>query len=477
MIYDTKLKTPSVTKRKISINSFLTKGSISSDEMLSNPADASLLFNFDCSDGTLKSGIGINEYLVNGSSVSFTNSEVFPIKVYYYKRFDNSLNINSDRLVVYASDKRLYYLTLGTSSTFKLISSITFLNPPIAINYNFSDEDVLILSFEKEGLFVLNNLTLKRVETAPKITSMCIHSERLFATTSGEGTSLWFSDDFNPTNWSVSLDEAGYIELPDERGKLLKVVSFLDYVFVFRSYGISRIYAYGDQTEFSVDNLFNNIGKIYANTVTECGGYIVFLTTSGLYRFNGIDTVKILPFYDKFLNGVENEDAKGVFYNGKLYLSLNMKFKLKTEKVVLVYDIESKVPYIAKGLKIEDFELGTGKDYSVYAISNNKLCLIDNSGKRFLKPLKKTWESGESDFSIETNKKKLDKVRLTTSEDLIFKVIVDSKTYIYNVTSGTSVLKLNLYGSTFKFKIISYSKKPKVLKPSFFFSYVKESLW
>ncbi len=476
MIYDTNLNAPSVTKRKISLNSFLTKGSISSDEMLSNPGDVALLFNFDCLDGTLKSGIGLKEYLNNGKSITL-NEGVTPLKLYYYKRFDATLKKYSDRIVVYGSDKRLYYITLGKDTGFKLITGLIFSTPPIAINYNFSDEDVLILSFKNEGLYVLNDTTLKKVDTAPKISSMCIHSERLFATTSGDGTALWFSDDFNPTNWSVSLDEAGYIELPDERGELLKVVSFLDYVFVFRSYGISRIYAYGDQTEFSVDNLFNNVGKIYANTVTECGGYIIFLTSSGFYRFNGIDTVKILPFYDRFLKGVNNDDAKGVFYNGKLYLNLNMKFNSKIENVVLIYDLESKVPYIAKGLKIDDLELVSGEDYNVYAISNGKLSLIDNSGKRFLKPLKKIWESGETDFSIETDKKKLDKIRITTSEDIAIYVIVDGKTYIYNVSGGTSILKLNLYGSIFKFKIISYTKNPKILKPSFFFSYIKESLW
>ncbi len=472
MITNKSLGIPSVTKKKISLSSFLTKGSISTNEMLSNPQEVALLYNFDGSDGTLKAGIGIEEYK------TFKIEEgVFPKNLYYYKRYDTLTNTSEDKVVIYATNLKLYTLNLLGESEVTLLIDKEFSTPPVAINYNFFDEDVLILSFDGEGLYMLNNLTLTEIETAPKITSMCIHSERLFATTSNEGTALWFSDDFNPTNWSVSLDEAGYIELPDDRGKLLKVISFLDYIYVFREYGISRIYAYGDQTEFSVDNLFNNIGKIYANTVTECGGYIILLTTSGIYRFNGIDAVKILPFYDKFLEGVDNSDAKGVFYNGKLYLKVNMKFNGKIENVILVYDLESKVPYLAKGLKVDDYILISGNEYKILGISNRKLCVFNNSGKRFSKSLKKVWESGETDFFIETDKKILDKIQITTDEDILLYVICDNKTQIYSVGGGTSLLKLKTKGRNFKFKIISRTKRPNVLKPTFFFSYLKESLW
>lgn len=471
------LKIPSATKKKIYLNSFLSKGNIESDESVSDFSDVALLYNFDCSDGTLKSGIGLSEYSVLGTPLNIAEG-VYPVKIFYYTRYDEALNKNRDLLVVYASDKRLYYTVLNVDTSFKMLNGQLFYSIPICVNYNFAGEDVLILSFEKEGLYILNGTTLKRVESAPKITSMCIHSERLFATTSDEGSSLWFSDDFNPTNWSISLDEAGFIELPDERGKLLKVVSFLDYVYVFRSYGISRIYAFGDQTDFSVDNLYNNLGKIYANTVTECGGYIIFLTSSGLYRFNGIDAVKILPFYDKYLNGVDNEDAKGVYYNGKLYLNVNMKFdNKKTEKVVLVYDVESKVPYIAKGLKLDDLELVSGEDYKVYGISNGKFAIINSDGKRFNRSLKKIWESGKSDFNLDTDNKYLDKIKINGNCDLVFYIFMDSDTYIYNLNAGENVIKTKLKGKDFKFKIITYAKNPKIYKPTFFFSYIKENLW
>lgn len=471
-----KLRLPSVIKKKISLSSFLTKGNNSNDETVSDFSSVAFLTNFDCGDGTLKQGVGISGYKIDGKEI-IINDGVYPIKVFYYKRYDNSLKIYQDRLVVFASDNKLYYITLKGKDVFHLLSGLTFKNPPISINYNFSGEDVLILSFKDEGLYILNDLSLKRVDSAPKITSMCIHSERLFATTEEEGSSLWFSDDFNPTNWSVSLDEAGFIELPDERGKLLKVISFLDYVYVFRSYGISRIYAFGDQSDFTVDNLYNNLGKIYANTVTECGGYVIFLTSSGLYRFNGIDAVKILPYYDKYINGVENEDAKGIFYNGKLYLSLKMNLNGKFEKVLLVYDIESKVPYIAKGLKIDDLELVSGEDYNVYLLSSGKLSILNNEGTRFDRPLKKSWESGKSDFSLDTNNKYLDKVYLKSNCDITFYVTADNNTYIYNLNAGENQLKLRIKGNTFKFKIVSYAKTPKIYKPTFFFTYIKENLW
>ncbi|MBO5926066.1 MAG: hypothetical protein J6Q38_00695, partial [Clostridia bacterium] len=381
-----------------------------------------------------------------------------------------------DRLVVYASNKMLYSISL-TKKTKNLISTIQFQSEPKAINYNYSGKDVLILSFKKEGLFIIYENSVEYVKNAPSITSMCIHSERLFATSEGDSTELWFSDDFNPTNWFVSLDEAGYVDLPDERGKLLKVISFLDYVYVFRSYGISRVTAYGDQREFSVDNLYNNIGKIYANTVTECGGYVIFLTSSGIYRFNGIDAVKILPFYDKYLKNANNDSAKGVYYNGKLYLSLNMMIDGKTEEgVVLVYDIENKVSYLARGLKISDFELITGSEYQIYAISSDKICKIDKSGRRFNVPLNKVWDSGENDYSIDSVKT-LEKIKINFNGNIQISIWVDKKLYVYDLQDGQSELLTMLKGKNFKIKITSRDSSPVIYKPTFYFSYLKEGLW
>ena len=75
-----------------------------------------------------------------------------------------------------------------------------------------------------------------KVNNAPKITSMCVHYERIFATVQDNQNALWFCKEFDPTKWEIDGTGAGFIEMVDERGYLTKVISFLDYVYIFREY-------------------------------------------------------------------------------------------------------------------------------------------------------------------------------------------------------------------------------------------------
>lgn len=158
-----------------------------------------------------------------------------------------------------------------------------------------------------------------RVENAPDITSMALHYERLFVTVDGEKNAVWFSDDLDPTNWDASLAGGGFIQLIDERGSLNRVISYGGYVYVFRDYGISRITAFGAQTEFSVSNLFVSSGRIYPGSVALCGDTVLFLAEDGLYAFDGVSTVKMLKNLDGlFKNG---ERSCSYYADGKYYLA------------------------------------------------------------------------------------------------------------------------------------------------------------
>ena len=116
---------------------------------------------------------------------------------------------------------------------------------------------------------------------------MCVHYERIYATVSGEANSLWFSDDFNPVNWNASLTEGGFINFDDDGGRVIKAVSFLDHVYVFRDYGIVRLTAYGSQENYTVSKVYVSASRILPDTIACCGDRIIFLTDEGLFSFNG----------------------------------------------------------------------------------------------------------------------------------------------------------------------------------------------
>ena len=318
------LKVPSFRKTKVTLGNFSSGVNSANDESVKNISDAKLVCNFDINDGALKPGAGLKEFLINGKTLSLDFEDILPKKFFYFKNFDVETGSQKDVLLCYSSIGLIYVCNLYEDEPKFNQTGICFTSFPTAVTYNNNGKNVMLLSSQSDPLCVFDGENFKFVEGAPKFNSMCVHNERVFATEDKKSTSLWFSDDFNPLNWYISIDEAGFIDFPDERGPLLKVISFLDYVYIFREYGITRLTAYGRQEDFSVSNLHSKVGKIYGESVTDCGNYVYFLSDNGIYKFNGVDAVKVLNCYDNFLNGVDNSDANGIYYNDKFWLNLKM---------------------------------------------------------------------------------------------------------------------------------------------------------
>ncbi len=465
-------KYPTVIRKRITVKSFSNGMATTRDEKVADLSTAKFLFNFDPSSGTLKNGVGLVRF--NGFDLaSISNLSV--LGVYFYKRYNVDANDWEEKIVYYCSDKHLYSANIN-GGQFKKVSDVTFSEKPLAISYDYLDRDVMIFANVKGETYYLDGDQLIKIEGAPNITSLCVHKERIFVTTGGEGTSLWFSDDFDPTNWVVSLTEAGFIEFQGEGGKLLKVVSFLDYVYVFREYGISRVTAYGNQEEFSTDTIFGNVGKIYGGSVTQCGDFIIFLSTAGIFRFNGLDVVKILPEYDDYLQDVANDKCKGVFINNVLYLSVNANFGSKIENVLIVYDVRKKSSYVAKGLNITDFNFFSGTVNKVVCVVNGKLTPLyfSDNGAIDSTPLVKDWISPYCDFGVLSKLKRLYKLSLYTLESLTLTVECDNKklSYIFQ-GGGLQEVYPALQGERFRILIKSATPNPEICNLSVFVEYVK----
>lgn len=475
MFYEKQLKTPAAIKRKITVNDFSRGTGDGSDEELKKFSEAEYVFNFDVSGGTLASGDGFKKFTRGGS---FPDG-VIPKKLFYYRRKNSPDGKNDDRLGAYCSDKKVYFLKLSAENpAFTALEGITFDKAPSAVCYNYNDEDVILLSTAEDGLYLINDSAVLKIEDAPEVTSACIHSERLFVTDKSDRTAVWFSDDFNPANWYVSLEEAGFIKMRDDRGDVLKVISFAGYVFAFRSYGISRITAYGKQENFTVDNVYFNPGLIYGSSVTDCGDRIIFLAESGLYEFDGFDAKKILDGYDDMLS-CASTDSTGAFFNGKFYLLTDVKAENRVRKAVLTYNLKKKSAYIINGANVSDAVSVGGETNELFVIAgkNREIATLEaNSGKFFGNPVKREWKSAESDFGLPQTEKLLYKISVAGGNVTEAFITADGKTERF-VLKGNAPAFPFMKGKKFSVKISSKYCAGKIGGLTLCVSYKKENLW
>ena len=269
---------------KIKFNDFRRGINRKNSDNLIALSEAKNCCNFDFSGGSLKTSFPF-EPCFEGFLTSEVISEEFTEEgknlaggaIFYFKKFDFDEGKDASKLVLVTPKLNTFYLPLGESDANFVPLGIRFSSLPSAINYRLDSEDVIIFSSPTDNMVVWNGESEPEIIIdAPKITSMCLHNERLFATTDDGLNTVWFSDDLDPTNWSVSLVDAGFIQLADERGAPKKVISFNGYVYIFREKGISRLSASGGQEEFYLSHLFVSSGKIYDKTICLCGDKEIF---------------------------------------------------------------------------------------------------------------------------------------------------------------------------------------------------------
>lgn len=420
------------TTRTVSIRAFGgTDGSVGRNAGGFSYAD--LCENFDPSDGELKSAKGFAPL-----SQSFAFGERKASAVYFYKRTDAATG-RDDRLVFCCDDGYLYDAPVAGGSLRK-INGMTFSAPPNGIRYRYNGEDVMLFSRGSEGLWIYDGTSATRVEDAPPVSSMCIHYERLFATDES-GECLWFSDDFDPSNWCVSLDEAGFIMMNGPRGDLLKVVSFFDYLYVFRSYGITRVTAYAEQTKFSLSDLYVSSGKIDGGSIVTCGDRILYCASDGFYRFDGVSAGRILKGLDDKIDF--SSPVEGKFYDGKAYFTVFLKENGK--KYFLVYDPKSEDHYFVSAEECVDYELIDGETiYDLYLLTGVGNVLYHPEGLTFFGAEKpRRWISKEGAFSLLAKKKCLKKIAFCLKGGVTVKVKADGTEKSYEKKENGKVAVLH----------------------------------
>ena len=471
------------SRKKVAVQSFLPGMNASLDESILPPSTAKAVSNFDFSSGALREGYGMDEFPAVCRKT---------VALWTYRRYDLASSADEEILMYQGEDGAVYYQKDGIEYP---LNGIAFTSPVLAVSYRLYGDDVILMCSSSDEMAVWDGkLDAYTVAGSPFITSMAMHYERMFCTVAGEKNAVWFSSDLDPTNWDPSLDKGGFIQVIDERGKLNCLLSFLNYVYIFRDYGISRLTAFADQSEFAMVNLFTSSGKIYPRSVTLCGDTVLFLATDGVYRFDGFSTRKILSFLSPLI--LPSEGAVGAFHDGKYFLSCQLSVvsgqlsdeesddgsinntpqtencQLKTENcnnAVLVYDIKSGAYSMLTDVAVTAFAPIGGRLIAV--TDDGTPAEFSRCGHVFGTPTVKAWESGWMDFGTE-RVKRVSEIFIESDGPFQLSMYSEKAKKDFDVTpqKGITRIRVNLSGRKIGFSITAGTTKARITRPTIIFT-------
>ncbi len=277
----------------------------------------------------------------------------------------------------------------------------------VGVNYLYGDVDLLLLSGER-GLKALSGEQLVDIKDGVKVLDMCAHYERIYAVVEGVRNSLWFSDDFDPFNWNVSLDEGGYIDFDGSLGDVNAIKSFDNYLYVFCEFGIYRLTAYADQTQFTMKKVYTSSGRIFANSVTQCGERVAFASEDGIYLFDGYDVSRYSVKTNDLLQG-GFKDVSACYAHHKYILSFTNEVdcdygifsQKQNNNVVMLFDLTDKSVDFMRGISLFDIKtVGAYGEGKIIGLSKDcsSPVQLDESGLYLGAPYQKYWQSPEIDF-------------------------------------------------------------------------------
>lgn len=480
---------------KLEYTSFLSGMNTDLDENLMSSKKAKIYYNFDVKNGALKTGIGFEDLTLPKYDSPNSDQRTILLPqgvgfngVWHFKYYSQTDNKKDHFLVYYGDDNKLYWcklISLFPQSFYVDQEMSGYPTRPNALQYRLNGVDVMLFTGPTSDMCVWepeSEATI--VQNAPKIVSMCLHYDRLFAIVEGERIRLRFSDDLDPTNWETSTTEGGYIDLIDERGPMSRVVSFNDYVYVFRDFGISRIYAYGDQSDFSVSGVHTSSGKIYGGSVAVCGSQIIYLSKNGLYTFDGVSCQKLNLNIDSLFDGISNENCCSAYLDNKYYLACKLNFndgqalgcescqEGYTNNALIELDLESGNINIVRGVDIVSMTAVEEGFISKLICCfggqyKNRIGQLNHLGTIFGTTLKKVWSSPKSDMGFANSKKIIKKISILTHSNMCIKISTEDKDYEYSLSAKNTPQTLipNVGGKLVQISFLSNDSSCDISKP------------
>lgn len=242
---------------------------------------ASESVNCDCGDGTIRSGIGLRSYKINGTIVTALSSA----KARKFFLADDAEDLDevgtaalyclteSGVLYAYSTSTRKYERVTDLAENGKCVSVADEEGKRYTI---FSDNG---------GFYVKTKTDLERKTLENATTAICTCKDRVFIGV--KPATVAYSDLCSPIDFTATKEWGGRARLAYGFGEIVAIVRFQNDALVFCERGVARIEVNGLATELKIEPLDYVGGEIYGDSAAVCGNCVFFLAADGAYRFDG----------------------------------------------------------------------------------------------------------------------------------------------------------------------------------------------
>ena len=480
MFYPNKLLVTNKNKKTYKFNLFNKCPNMEKDGEEMDYTQAVKCYNFKASESTLTAGYGVEDLKMPLSTTDLQTEALIPIKGEEVKRLwsftweDKNANVLKYYIFYFNNENQICYENLFWTRPIRTAFDTNYTSTPVGLSYSINGYDYMIFSTLDGDVYVFGSGYDKYLEGAPKLISCCTHDDRLYALTSKARRNLVYSTNLNIMEWKD--EDTQHLEFSDERGNLTKVMSFNDYLYVFREFGITRISTYSTSGEFSVNHIFQSTSYIEPGSIASNGEEVYFLTTDGFYSFNG-NSVKEVGL-ECFSQLEDLSKCSAVCFENKYYLACRMKFddnQLGCEEgeyvnnAVLIYDIKNGNVEIVRGVDVNQLLALNNplKSKVVMCFNGDKVGHIgqfSTGGKAFGQTMHRIWQNSFSDFGLGDGIKKVESFTIKTSAPCVITLESEKEKRVYYITGKkeTQFVKSGLVGKRVQATIESDSDKIKI---------------
>ncbi len=265
---------------------------------------------------------------------------------------------------------------------FKKTSVLDCSGTTYAVNYQSDSGAELICGGPTQDMMRSTPLKTSVCEGSPKMYRAVIYAERLF----GVGNTLlpnriYFSKQYQPSDFTVSAEAGGYIDVLPDYGSAVDIVTFGNSIYIFWQYGVTRLKAFGYQSDFVLSDCYRCSAEILRGTVQVCTDRIIFAAADGVYSFDGESVRKISRPVKSFFDSRTSKVTSACFRDCYYIAMYSPAYAGENANVLLKYDLHTAKWELYVGPEVRRLFCisRSGQEQLMFLGAGNRLYAFDGS--------------------------------------------------------------------------------------------------